>query len=150
MIRWGRRLAAVRAERATTVRGRWHTRGMADGAARALLVGRAFRVAEIDGVPALTSPPAGLTFAEDGTASGRATINRISGPYRLEGDELLLGPMRTTLMAGLPEAMAQERQLVQALTRPLLVAAGSDGGVELRDGERVAVLLVPLPEDVTL
>lgn len=116
---------------------------MADGTAWELLVGRTFRVVAIDGVATLESPTAGLSFTDDGTATGRATVNRVGGPYRLEGDELLLGPLRTTLMAGPPEAMDQERRLVRALTRRLVVAAGSAGGVELRDGDEVVVLLVP-------
>ena len=41
----------------------------------------------------------------DGSVSGSAGVNRFSGTARLDGDRLTLGPLRTTRMAGSPEAM---------------------------------------------
>ena len=115
---------------------------MADIAAS--LVGRAFRVAEIDGVPTLDAPVADLTFGDDGRVTGCATINRLFGPYALDGDQLTAGPLAGTMMAGPPEAMDQEQRLHRALSQPLTVTVFEPGDrVELQGGAGVALVLVP-------
>jgi len=115
---------------------------MADIAAS--LMGRAFRVAEIDGVPTLDAPVADLTFGDDGRVTGCATINRLFGPYALDGDQLTAGPLAGTMMAGPPEAMDQEQRLHRALSQPLTVTVFEPGDrVELQGGAGVALVLVP-------
>ena len=115
---------------------------MADIAAS--LVGRAFRVAEVDGVPTLDAPVADLTFGDDGRVTGCATINRLFGPYALDGDQLTAGPLAGTMMAGPPEAMDQEQRLHRALSQPLTVTVFEPGDrVELHGGAGVALVLVP-------
>ena len=110
----------------------------------AVLVGRAFRVAEIDGVPVLDGPVADLTFGDDGRVTGCATVNRLFGPYSLDGDELTAGPLAGTMMAGPPEAMDQEQRLHRALSGPLTVVVdGSGDRVELRSDASIALVLVP-------
>ncbi len=83
------------------------------------LPGRTFLVAEVDGSPAL--PGAELSFGTDGRLTGRATVNRVFGPYEVDGDLLVVGPMAATLMAGPPEAMDQESALLALLGAPLSV-----------------------------
>ena len=113
---------------------------MADIAAA--LVGRAFRVVEIDGTPALEEPAADLTFGDDGRVTGCATINRLFGPYSLSGDALVVGPLAGTMMAGPPAAMEQEQRLHAALSQPLTVTLSESGDrVELRGAAGVALEL---------
>jgi heat shock protein HslJ len=122
---------------------------MADIAAA--LVGRAFRVVEIDGVPALETPVADLTFGDDGRVTGCATINRLFGPYTLTADELVAGPLAGTMMAGPPEVMDQEQRLHRALSGPLTVAVTEAGDrVELRSAAGVVLVLVPDDRDEAL
>lgn len=104
------------------------------------LVGATFRVIEIEGAPALDHPTAELTFGADGHLSGRATVNRVMGPYTLEGTALALGPLAGTMMAGPPEAMDQEQRLHAALARCTRVDAGVDGRVVLRDEAGTALV----------
>lgn len=113
----------------------------AAGAASAL-VGSTYRVVEIGGEPALRTPTAELSFGSDGRITGRATVNRVFGTYRLVGDALTIGPLGSTLMAGPPEAMDQERRLLRALDRGLVVAAVAPGGRVslLAEGTPVLVL----------
>ena len=111
--------------------------------ASAVLIGRTFRVAAIDGTPTLESPVADLEFGTDGRVTGCATVNRLFGPYAIDGGTLTCGPLAGTLMAGPPEAMDQETRLHRALARPLDVVVTEDAGrVELRaDGELVVLLV---------
>jgi len=109
----------------------------------AALLGRSFRVAAIDGVPTLPTPVADLEFGADGRVVGCATVNRLFGPYTLDGATLTCGPLAGTMMAGPPEAMDQEQRLHRALDRPLKVVVTGDGSVELHEGDAVALLLEP-------
>jgi heat shock protein HslJ len=95
-----------------------------------VLAGRTFELASLGGTPALEAPTAVLTFGHDGRIHGRATINRVNGSYRVDGDELICGPMASTMMAGLPEAMDQEHRLLTALAGPSILCLVDDG-VEL-------------------
>ena len=105
------------------------------------LVGATFRVTAIEGVPTLVEPTAELTFGDAGHLSGRATVNRIMGPYTLDGDALAFGPLAGTMMAGPPDAMEQERRLHSALARCTRVdAGGPDGAVVLRGDDGAAVV----------
>jgi len=109
----------------------------------AAFLGRTFRVAAIDGAPTLASPVADLEFGADGRVVGCATVNRLFGPYQLDGTTLTCGPLAGTMMAGPPVAMDQELRLHKALGRSLQVVAADDGRVELRDGDAVVLLLEP-------
>ena len=54
---------------------------------------------------------------EDERFSASTGVNRLSGTYSLEGDELTLRPGPMTQMAGSPAAMAQERAFCEALAK---------------------------------
>ena len=100
------------------------------------LLGRSFRVAAIDGVPTLPTPVADLEFGADGRVVGCATVNRLFGPYTLDGATLTCGPLAGTMMAGPPEAMDQEQRLHRALARCARVVTGDvDGSVVLVDDD---------------
>lgn len=88
------------------------------------LTGR-WTVTSVHRADALRSPTIGaepyLEFAADGTVSGFAGVNEVSGQARLDGDRLHLGPLRTTRMAGSPERMDEEREFLAALERVAVV-----------------------------
>jgi heat shock protein HslJ len=109
------------------------------------LPGRDFLVAEIDGAPAV--PGAELSFGTDGRVTGRATVNRVFGPYEVDGDLLVVGPMAATLMAGPPESMTQEAALLARLGGPLVVARTEEPGDLLLTGEQGTLLLRELDPD---
>lgn len=91
------------------------------------LVGRTFVVSSVGGVEALAAPTAVLTFGTDERLYGRGTVNRVNGSYELDGDVLTVGPMMSTMMAGPPEAMAQEHRLLAVLGERCVVRQVPDG-----------------------
>jgi heat shock protein HslJ len=94
-------------------------------------VGRTYSVVEIGGIGVLAGTHPVLTFGADGRVSGSATINRVFGPYELDGTALRVGPLASTLMAGLPAAMEQEHRLLAFLGSPLEVRLSGEGSAEL-------------------
>jgi lactoylglutathione lyase len=71
---------------------------------------------------------------EDGRIAGFGGVNRYAGEYTLDGEELTLGPLAVTRMAGPPEAMASERRYLDALGRTAR-AAVEEGTLVLADGD---------------
>ncbi|MGK2852346.1 MAG: META domain-containing protein, partial [Candidatus Limnocylindrales bacterium] len=58
-----------------------------------------------------------LWFDPAGQVMGSVGVNRVRGPARTDGDAVHLGPLVTTRMAGEPDAMDEEADLVSALER---------------------------------
>ena len=50
-----------------------------------------------------------------GMVVGHSGVNHYGGGYTLKGDSIEFGPMRTTMMAGPPEAMEMETGFLKAL-----------------------------------
>ncbi len=98
------------------------------------LAGRTFGVLEIVGVPVLDGTRPEIRFGFDGKVSGNATVNRLMGPYEVQGDLLSCGMLASTMMAGLPAAMEQEQRLLAVLAVPLRVSAGEGSAEILLDG----------------
>lgn len=81
-----------------------------------------------------------LEIGTDGRAFGTGGCNRYSGPARLSGAAIALGPMAATRMACAPPLMAQEQRFFDALgtvARWQLAPGGlllldRDGGIALR------------------
>lgn len=88
------------------------------------------------GTQAVTSPIAGTTltatFTADGQVGGNAGCNSYSGPYKLDGKSLTVGPLATTMMACDQKIMDQETQFLAALQTPTNVET-SGATVTLRD-----------------
>ncbi len=63
---------------------------------------------------ALVTAATDATFA-DGQVSGNAGINQYNGPYELDGDDLSVGPLASTKMAGDAMVMEQEAAFLAAL-----------------------------------
>ena len=85
--------------------------------------------------------PISLNFAPDGQVFGTAGCNHFSGSYELDEDmSLHIGPLLTTRMACLQDAMDQETAFIEAMSR---VASYDDSeGFTLYDinGESIMVL----------
>lgn len=79
-----------------------------------------------------------VTF-EAGTVHGHAGVNRFQGPCTVDGTTVVVGALATTRMAGPPDQMAQESDVLAALrdTVAFRVTAGhvtllrADGGIAL-------------------
>jgi heat shock protein HslJ len=88
------------------------------------------------GTQAVTSPITGTTltatFTADGQVGGNAGCNSYSGPYKLDGTSLTVGPLATTMKACEQAIMDQETQFLAALQTPTTVET-SGATVTLRD-----------------
>lgn len=93
-------------------------------------------------VSSATDPRRSMTFTADGQLSGSAGVNRFSGTARLDGDRLTIGPLRTTRMAGSPEAMDAEAAFLHALDEVVAVRLEGDDLTLLDVDEGTQVRLV--------
>ena len=88
--------------------------------------------------------PEGATISArfvGGTVSGHAGVNRYRAEYTLDGDALRIGPAASTRMAGAPDRMAAERDVLTLLDRVRSARVGSDGGsLELLDDDGEVLL----------
>ena len=90
-----------------------------------------------------THGPVTLTFDGDGMLYGMAGVNRVRATWATdEDDQLTIGPLVSTMMAGPPEAMATERALLALLSEPL-AATVDDGGLRLVAEDGTEAVLVP-------
>jgi putative lipoprotein len=80
------------------------------------VVGRTWRLTEIDGEPVPAGPPVEIVFEAGDRVHGTAGVNRFTGSCQVGADFVEFGPLATTLMAGLPEAMALEHAVLQVLS----------------------------------
>ena len=85
----------------------------------------------------IPSSQSNVMFSE-GDVSGSGGVNNFNGTYEVDGDDLTVGPLATTLMAGTPELMAQETGFLSALGQVASYEASEDeltmfgvGGEEL-------------------
>ena len=81
-----------------------------------------------------------LTFDGDGQVFGLAGVNRVRGTWRLDADTLTFGPMACTLLAGPPDAMTREQQVLRLLGSPLTVAALDGDTLELSGALRARLV----------
>ena len=102
------------------------------------LPGTSWVLEEIGGTPVAQRGRATLEFAESGRASGHGSCNRFSGLATMVGDSLALGPLMSTKMACVEDALTnQETRYLDLLgsARRYAVSAdtlriyGADGGV---------------------
>lgn len=115
----------------------------------ALLSGKSWRVEDIDQGGVLDRGYPVVTFGDDGRVSGRATINRFSGTYRLAGGRLSCGPLALTRMAGPEAAMAQEQRLLATLGYELAVFEAGPAVVLAEGGHSLRLLPAEPGEDNT-
>jgi heat shock protein HslJ len=90
-----------------------------------------------------THGPVTLTFDGDGVLYGMAGVNRVRATWTADDDDqLAVGPLVSTMMAGPDDAMATERALL-ALLSVRLAATIDDGGLRLVAGDGTEAVLVP-------
>ncbi len=65
--------------------------------------------------PAVPDVDATLIFGEDGTLAGSTGCNELGGDYMVEGDQITLGQIVSTLIACPDLQMAQEEAMFQIL-----------------------------------
>jgi len=98
------------------------------------LAGSTWRFDDVDGVPVAPVPDRArpeVTFEDDGQVFGTGGINRFRSTYTVVGDHLVLGPLATTRMAGIPDHEARERAVLELLA----------GGPTVRVEDDVLVLV---------
>lgn len=104
------------------------------------LPGTSWVLEEVGEVPAIQRGRATLEFAESGGASGNGSCNRFSGTATIAGDSLSFGPLMSTKMACVEEALTnQETRYLASLGSAQRFAITGDtlriyvaGGGELR------------------
>jgi heat shock protein HslJ len=78
-----------------------------------------------NGAQAVVSPIAGtdltVEFGPAGQVAGNSGCNSYSGPFTLDGSNLTVGPLASTMMACADDVMAQETQFLTALQTPTTV-----------------------------
>lgn len=88
-------------------------------AADSALINTYWKVTEIQGKPVVVrehqSEPHIILQAEESRFVGSGGVNRVLGTFTVNGQSLTLAPGPMTLMAGPPEAMAQEQAFVDAI-----------------------------------
>lgn len=88
---------------------------------------------------AMVAPATGgdphLWFDPAGQVMGSIGVNRVRGPARTDGDAVYLGPLVTTRMAGDPDAMDEEADLLSALERVARFRADADDRLTLLDAD---------------
>lgn len=80
-----------------------------------------WKLLEVSGQPVLVTEqirePQLVLNSQDGRFAGSGGVNRLMGGYTLDGATLTFSQVAMTMMAGPPEAMAQEQTIVAALGR---------------------------------
>lgn len=104
------------------------------------LPGTSWVLEDVGGVPVVQRGRATLEFAESGRASGNGSCNRFSGTATIAGDSLSFGPLMSTKMACVEDALTnQETRYLASLGSAQRYAIAGDtlriygaGGGELR------------------
>lgn len=90
-------------------------------------------------------PPEGVTvtisFAPDGTVSGRSGCNRFTGPYSLSGEGLSFGNLALTRMACPEPQMQTERRVLELLASITRATPGDSAQLRLMAGDSQAMVL---------
>lgn len=80
-----------------------------------------WKILEVDGRPVVVAEqarePQLVLNGQDGRFGGSGGVNRLMGGYTVDGTALTFSQVASTMMAGPPEAMAQEQAIVAALGR---------------------------------
>ncbi len=117
-----------------------------------MLVGKTWRATEIDGkatLPADSGNEATAVFAA-GKLVGSGTVNRFTATYETSsGNKITISQPAATLMAGAPDAMAQEDAYFAALGKAKKFAVTSDS-LELQDAKGAALVKYEAVEPTTL
>jgi putative lipoprotein len=121
-----------------------NSRGDAAASASPPLLGTYWRVVEVAGEPAASSEGHRVAHlilrSQDKRIEGSGGVNLLSGSYALQGSTLRFGDVLSTLMAGPPTLMNQEKKFCDALGATTGYRINGKS-LELLDGERVLARL---------
>jgi heat shock protein HslJ len=81
----------------------------------ATLPGSAWQVTTFAGQTPLAAHPITFEFDAEGNIAGDASCNRFGGACTIEGNNLKIGPLRSTRRACEPEVMQQEHKFLSLL-----------------------------------
>lgn len=81
------------------------------------LAGTAWKLATLNGQPALTNVSATLAFGQQGTVAGNDGCNNFSGTYKIDGSQLTIKLGASTMMACADAVMKQATAFTTALTK---------------------------------
>ena len=80
-----------------------------------------WKLVELEGAPVDVGtdeqPPSLALDLEESHVTGSGGVNRLTGSFALNEDELRFGPLATTRMAGSEDAMQREQAFLDALGR---------------------------------
>ena len=111
------------------------------------LASTSWKLATVETAGASNTPLAGseitLDFSADGQVSGSAGCNRYNGPYKLEGDQITIGLLATTMMMCPDDVMAQEQGYLNLLQTPGTAAKQGDNLVLALDDGRTILNYTP-------
>lgn len=103
-----------------------------------------WRIVEADGekVQTVEKTPY-IVFGEDGRVHSCLGVNIANGDYKFDGDKLKIGEMGMTMMAGLPQDMAVENKVREAINAVERISYSADT-LKLSDSEgKVRLAMVP-------
>ena len=102
----------------------------------ALLTGAEWRVEDLNRGGVIDNSRLSVTFGPNGRLTGSAQCNRLSGTYRATGKVISFGPVTSTLMACVNEALNhQDNKFTEALRGDMDWRLTEDGALELtREG----------------
>ncbi|HBE70609.1 MAG TPA: acid phosphatase [Planctomycetaceae bacterium] len=100
----------------------------------------------IKGQPTHPDVKPDLTFDEAGRVGGSTGVNRIFGPYTVDGAKISFGQLATTRRAGPPDLMQQETQFQQALGKVATYAI-EDSKLKLLDADGSAIIELSANEE---
>jgi heat shock protein HslJ len=87
-------------------------------------------------VSALEDVSVTTTLDEAGAIAGSGGCNRYSGPYRIDGDAITIGPLRSTRMAcAAPEGIDEQEAAFLAALERVATWTIREGRLQLRDAE---------------
>lgn len=104
------------------------------------LGGTAWTVVAIDGQPTLAEARPTIRFAFEGTVSGTSGCNQFSGPFRTDGDRILVGELMATKIGCDDPRGNQEQVFLAALSGVTRWRLTEDGGLELAGPEHLLTL----------
>ncbi|MCG5516054.1 MULTISPECIES: META domain-containing protein [unclassified Ectothiorhodospira] len=107
-----------------------------------LLVGEEWRVVSMDDEPLLDDSRATVDFLAGERVAGVAFCNRYTGPYRLTGEAMEVGPLASTRMACPEPVMEQERFFLRHLESVSQHRFDEDGALVLETEEGLSLRAV--------
>jgi heat shock protein HslJ len=78
------------------------------GGTQISLAGTEWVLTDLAGTPALPGGKATLAFPEAGRVAGNGSCNRFTGSMTITGDQLKMGPLASTRMACMDDAVSQQ------------------------------------------